>query len=46
MIVQIRLEHLLDLEFLSQLDALNVPVFLCVILDCAIGAKLAHLFIR
>jgi hypothetical protein len=46
MIVQIRLGHLPNLEFLLQLDALNVPVFLRVILDCAVGAKLAHLVIK
>lgn len=46
MIVHIRLGHLLDLEFLLQFDALDVPVFLCVILDCAVRAKLAHLFIQ
>jgi|HubBroStandDraft_3_1064219.scaffolds.fasta_scaffold656525_1 hypothetical protein len=46
MVVQIRLGHLLDLEFLLQFDALDVPVFLCVILDCAVGTKLAHLLIQ
>ena len=31
---------------LSELDALDVPVLLRVILDRAVGAKLAHLVIK
>lgn len=33
-------------KFLLELDALDVPVLLRVILDRAVGAKLAHLFIE
>lgn len=32
-------------KFLLELDALDVPVLLRIILDCAVGAKLAHLVI-
>jgi len=33
-------------KFLLELDALDVPVLLCVILDRTVGAKLAHLLIE
>ena len=44
--IEIHLRFSRSTRFRSQLDALNIPVFLRVILDRTVRAKLAHLVVK
>jgi len=46
MFVEIHLSFSRSARFRSQLDALNIPVFLRVILDRTVRAKFAHLVVK